>query len=152
MKRDSSEGSMENIGEAVGGTVGRAVGRANDMVMSTAASALGFAVEMLGDWWATPEADRAATSFGEAEARACREHHVNRSSQTAAVSPSDFDSARPVYQFGHMAARNPAYQASSFDRVEAELEAAWNSAGRDRFGEWSKVRDQVSFGYTNGGR
>ena len=33
-------------------------------------------------------------------------------------------------------------------QVEAQVERAWEKVGRESHGDWSEVRDQVSFGYT----
>jgi hypothetical protein len=156
MANEKNRGPFEQIGETVGGTVGKAMGRANDMAMSAAGSVLGSAMSMLGDWWSSAEADRATNSFGDREDEACREHFTSRRSRSgsssasasASSTPSDYESYRPVYQFGFVAGQNPEYQAKPFDRVESDLERAWEAVGRDRFGEWPEVRDQVSFGYT----
>ena len=155
MAKERESGPLEQIGESVGGTVGKVVGRANDMAAGVATSLIGQAMETLGDWWATG-AEQAARTFGDQEDRACRDHFTSRGQQpasTPASSPAsgtrrDYDSARPVYQFGYVAGQNPEYQARPFDRVEADLERAWEAVGRDRFGEWPEVRDQVNFGYT----
>ena len=147
MAKERESGPLEQIGETVGGTVGKVVGRANDVAAGVASSLLGQAMETLGDWWTTG-AEQAARTFGEREDTACREHFTERSKQRASSTPRDYESARPLYQFGYVAGQNPEYQARPFDRVEAELERAWEAVGRDRFGEWPEVRDQVSFGYT----
>ena len=151
MAKERESGPMEQIGETVGSTVGKVVGRANDMAAGVASSLFGQAIETLGDWW-TNGAEQAARTFGEREDRACREHFTSRSregsSTGASSTPRDYESARPLYQFGYVAGQNPEYQARPFDRVEADLERAWEAVGRDRFGEWPEVRDQVSFGYT----
>lgn len=151
MAKERSRGPFEQFGETVGGTVGKAVGRANDMAVNAAGSVLGSAMDMLGDWWSSSEADRAGRSFGDREDEACREHFRSRGSRTTSAragTPSDYERYRPVYQFGFVAGQNPEYQAKPFDRVESDLERAWEAVGRDRFGEWPEVRDQVSFGYT----
>ena len=147
MANERQEGPFEKIGEAVGSTVGKVVGRANDMAMNAAGSVLGSAVGMLGDWWSSSDADRASRSFGEREDQACKEHFTSRSSQSTSR-PTDYERAREVYQFGYVAGQNPEYQAKPFDRVESDLERAWEAVGRDRFGSWPEVRDQVGFGYT----
>lgn len=146
MAKEQESGPFEQIGESVGSTVGKMVGRANDMAANVAASLLGSAVETMGDWWAQG-AEQAARTFGEREDTACREHFKSRS-QARPAAAKDYESARPLYEFGYVAGQNPEYQARPFDRVEADLERAWESVGRDRFGEWPEVRDQVGFGYT----
>lgn len=146
MAKERESGPFEQIGETVGSTVGKVVGRANDMAANVASSLLGAAVETMGDWWAQG-AEQAARAFGDREDAACREHFTSRSG-AGPTRAKDYESARPLYQFGYVAGQNPDYQARPFDRVEADLERAWESVGRDRFGEWPEVRDQVGFGYT----
>jgi hypothetical protein len=154
MAKERETGPFEQIGEAVGSTVGKVVGRANDMAANVASSLLGSAIETMGDWW-SQGAEQAARTFGDREDRACREHFTSRTqsqpqSTTKArpKAPKDYEGARPLYEFGYVAGQNPEYQARPFDRVEADLERAWESVGRDRFGEWPEVRDHVRFGYT----
>jgi hypothetical protein len=147
MAKESDRGPFEQMGETVGGTVGKVVGRANDLAMNAAGSVLGSAVGMLGDWWSSADADRASRSFGDREDRACREHFGTRG-RDRGPRPADYESARELYQFGFVAGQNPEYRAKPSDRVESELERAWEAVGRDRFGEWPEVRDQVGSGYT----
>jgi hypothetical protein len=168
MTQDRREGPFEQLGEAVGGALGKAAGRANDMAASAVGSVVGSAMQVLGSWWATPDAQRATTSFGDAEDRACREHFSSRSRGSAgstgsptpagSTSPAgstgtaggagDYDRAREAYRFGHVASQNPEYASRPFDQVEAQVERAWEKVGRETHGDWSEVRDQVSFGYT----
>lgn len=143
MAQDKKEGPFEQIGEAVGGMVGRTAGRANDAAMNAVGSLLGSAMNQLGEWWASADAQRASGSFGDAEDRACRDHFRSRGPD------AEYSSARTQYQFGHVARQNPGYQGKSFREVEPELERAWAEAGRERFGEWPNVRDRVEFGYTH---
>lgn len=142
MAQEKKEGPFEQIGEAVGGMVGRAAGRANDAAMNAVGSLVGSVMERLGEWWTSADAERASSTFGDAEDRACREHFRSR------AAGSDYDSARTHYHFGHVARHNPGYRGKSFREVEPELERAWAEAGRERFGEWPSVRDRVEFGYT----
>lgn len=173
MTQERREGPFEQLGEAVGGALGKAAGRANDMAAGAVGSVVGSAMQVLGSWWATPDAQRAAGSFGDAEDRACREHFTSRgrgstgssgstgsttstgSTGTAGSTASagstggaDYDRAREAYRFGHVASRNPEYASRPFDQVEAQVERAWEKVGRESHGDWSEVRDQVSFGYT----
>lgn len=177
MTQDRREGPFEQLGEAVGGGLGKAAGRAHDMAASAVGSVVGSAMQVLGSWWATPDAQRATTSFGDAEDRACREHFTSRSrgsaSSTGAAGSTgsagsmgstgsagtagaagtaggagDYDRAREAYRFGHVASQNPEYASRPFDQVEAQVERAWEKVGRETHGDWSEVRDQVSFGYT----
>lgn len=149
MAQDSSnKGPFEQIGEAMGGTVGKMVGRANDMAMNAAGTIFGTALQTLGGWWATPDANRASSSISDREDQAFRQHYESRPRAQGSATTRDYDSARPPYQFGYVAGQNPDYQTKPFDSVEADLERAWESLGRERFGDWPEVRDQVSYGYT----
>lgn len=143
MAQERREGPFEQIGETVGGFVGRTAGRANDAALNAIGSLLGTAMNQLGEWWSSAEAERATSSFGEAEDRACKQHYESRAAE------ADYSSARHYYQFGHVARHNPSYQGKSFREVEPELERAWAEAGRERFGEWPTVRERVEFGYTH---
>lgn len=171
MTQDRREGPFEQLGEAVGGGLGKAAGRAHDMAANAVGSVVGSAMQALGSWWATPDAQRASSSFGDAEDRACREHFTSRSrgsttstgstsstssagstgsapSTGSAGGAADYDRAREAYRFGHVASQNPEYASRPFDQVEAQVERAWEKVGRESHGDWSEVRDQVSFGYT----
>ncbi len=182
MTQDRREGPFEQLGGAVGGGLGRAAGRAHDMAASAVGSVVGSAMQALGSWWATPDAQRASSSFGDAEDRACREHFTSRGRGSAgstgpagstgstsstgsagstgsmgstgstgsasSAGAGDYDRAREAYRFGHVASQNPEYASRPFDQVEAQVERAWEKVGRESHGDWSEVRDQVSFGYT----
>lgn len=162
MTQERREGPFEQLGEAVGGALGRAAGRANDMAAGAVGSVVGGAMQVLGSWWATPDAQRASGTFGGAEDRACREHFASRgrastgaagttgaADSTAAGGAGDYEHAREAYRFGHVARHNPEYASRPFDQVEAQVERAWEQAGRETHGDWSEVRDQVGFGYTH---
>jgi hypothetical protein len=152
MEKDNEGGPFEQIGETMGGAVGKMMGRANDMAMNAAGSILTTAMSTLGAWWGSGEAQQASRSFGESADGACREHFSSRSASGASTGssarPTSYDSARPLYEFGYVAGTHPEYQSKPFDRVESDLEKAWEALGRDQYGDWSEVRDQVSFGYT----
>jgi hypothetical protein len=141
--RENEKGAFEKIGETVGGLAGRAAGRATDMTMDVVGSIFGGAAEVLGDWWSTPSAREAGRSFGEEQERAARQHF----DQSAPRADRAYDTARPLYQFGHVAAHQPDYQGRSFREVEPDLERAWGEAQRSRYGDWPEVRDYVGRGF-----
>lgn len=143
MSEERKEGPFEQLGEAVGGTLGKAAGRMNDAAMNAVGSVVSNAMQALGGWWGTPDAQQASRSFDESADSACRTHYESRRGAADA-----YDRARPAYEFGYMAAHNPEYQSKPFDQVEAQVERAWEAVGRERSGEWSDVRDHVSYGYT----
>lgn len=137
------QGTFESVGEAVGGLAGKAAGRATDMAMDVASSLIGAAGEALGGWWSGADPSRVAQSFTGETDRNCREHYRGR----RAGASDDYESARPLYQFGYVARHNPEFRNRSFREVEPELERAWKGEPTSRYGSWSEVRDYVGYGY-----
>lgn len=176
-RNDDRAGGFEKVGEALGEMAGKTMGRAADMAADMAGSMLGPAVQALGGWWTKPEASRAASSFDEDRDRTCRTHFESSMDASGSGGRSggsvqgevradvrdtgssgagtgarggrvrDYDSARPLYQFGHMAGQNPDYQGRSFREVEPELERAWEGDPSSRYGSWPEVRGYVGFGF-----
>lgn len=143
----NDRGPFEKIGEGVGGLAGRAAGQATDMAMNAAGAVFGSAMEALGGWWATDSARDASRSF-EGRDGTCRRHFESSAGTGASRS---YESARPLYQFGHVAGQNPDYQGRSFDEVEPDLQRAWGREQSSTFGEWPEVRGYVGFGYGSEG-
>lgn len=147
MAEERQKGPFEQLGEAVAGPLGQAAGRANDMAMNAVGSVLGSAMQALGGWWSTPDAQQASSSLSDSEDREFRTHFESLRGGSTSAAP-DFDRARTAYHFGYVASRNPEYQSRPFDQVEAQVERAWQALGQQGSGEWSQVRDQVGYGYT----
>jgi len=59
-----------------------------------------------------------------------------------------FDSVRPAYQYGHLAAQHPSYTGRYFADVEPELRDRWPDEFRTRVGEWDAVRPFVEDAYS----
>ena len=131
----------EQLGETIGETAGRMAGRATDAAMDVAATVFGSAMDALGDWWKSAEAQQAGRSFGAEHDTQAREHFQSRGAAKS------YDEVRPLYQFGHVAAHNPDYAGRSFRDVEPQLERAWREEQTTRYGDWPRVRDYVSHGY-----
>jgi hypothetical protein len=150
MTQDKNQsGDFETVGETLGGMAGKMAGRMTDAAMNVAGSVMGSVFQAMGEWWSTPEAQQASQSFGEQEERAAREHFQSRTNASASTGTStEYEKAKPAYQFGHVARQNPAYQGKQFDEVEAELQSAWERAAREGFGDWSQVREHARHGYT----
>lgn len=142
---DNDKGTFERIGEQLGDVAGRAVGRGADMAAGMVGSMLGTAMDSLGEWWSSPEAEQAARSFNESRERGCRDHFES------APSPGKqrpYDEVRPLYQFGHMAGQNPEYRGRDFPEIEPDLQRAWTADSSRRLGDWPEVRGYVGFGYS----
>lgn len=58
-----------------------------------------------------------------------------------------FDSARPAFQFGHVAAQHPEFAGRGFTDVEPELRRRWSDDLRAHGGEWDAVRPDVETAY-----
>ena len=156
MDQDRNKGDFEKVGEVLGEVAGKAAGRATDIAMNAAGaamnvagSAFGTMMQSMGDWWSTPQAERASRSFDEQADRVSQEHFESRT-RSGGAHTTEYASARPYYQFGHLAGQNPDYQGKAFDEVEADLQRAWERAAQEGFGDWSEARESVSFGYSTG--
>jgi hypothetical protein len=138
-------GTFEKLGETVGGLAGQVAGRATDATMDVVGSVFGTAANALGDWWSTPSAREAGRAFGEPQERAAREHfeREGRGGSTG----HDYDTVRPLYQLGHLAAHGPDSHGRSFREVEPELERAWGEEQVARYGAWPQVRGYVGRGF-----
>jgi hypothetical protein len=138
---------LEGVGEDLGGLAGRMAGRMSDAAVNATGAIFDSMASMLGAWWSGDEARRAARSFDEGEERACREHF--ESARQRRGGGGDYESTRPLYQFGFVARQNPSYRGRSFNEVEPELRSAWESASSGRSRDWNEVRDYVGFSYRN---
>lgn len=146
--RNREDGTFERVGESMGEAAGKVAGRMADTAFSATGAMFNSMASMLGSWWSSAGANRAADSFSSRE-QACRAHHQARSSSGAAAR-RDYEGSRPLYQFGHVAGQSPAYQGRSFSEVEPELRRAWETGGTNEYGSWEEVRDYVGYGFGQG--
>ena len=123
---------LEGVGEDLGGLAGRMAGRMGDAAVNATGAIFDSMASMLGAWWSGDEARRAAGSFAESEERACRQHFESARQRSSSASGSDYESTRPLYQFGFVARQNPSYRDRSFNEVEPELRSAWEATSSDR--------------------
>jgi hypothetical protein len=137
-------GTFERMGEQLGGAAGKMMGRGSDMATEMFGNMLGNAMNALGDWWTSPDAQRAAGSFDQTRDRSCRDHFE---ASASASTGREYDQVRPLYQFGHVAGQNPDYRGRSFDEVEPDLQRAWKSESSSQ-SDWPEVRGYVDFGYS----
>lgn len=140
-------GTFERVGESMGESAGRVAGRVADTAFNATGQLFNSMASMLGSWWSSANASRAASSFGEREP-ACRDHFQARSAGSS--SARSYEQSRPLYQFGHVAGQNPDYRGRSFSEVEPDLRRAWETGGTNEFGRWDDVRDYVGYGYGQG--
>jgi hypothetical protein len=143
---ERDKGAFERAGEAMGEVAGRMAGQFTDAAMNVTGAVFNSMASMLGNWWSGPEAQRAATSFGEQQDQQCRRHFEARSSGR------DYETTRPLYQLGHVAGKNPKFQNRSYGDVEPDLRRAWESSSdSSRYGRWDDVSAYVKFGFDQGG-
>ena len=141
-------GTFERMGEQVGEAAGRAFERGGEMAGGMLGSMLDSAANTLGAWWSSTDADRAARGFSDNDEH-CRRHF--ESGKSDGVSRR-YDEVRPLYQFGHMASRNPDYQGRDFSEVEPDLRRALGSDSKWGPTDWSDAREYVDFGFSAKGR
>jgi hypothetical protein len=121
-------------GAAAGATVGT-------IVAGPIGTLIGALAGAIGGWWAGAAVRRAAEVAPEDEAY-YRAHYEERG-----VADRPYESARPAYHLGHVAAANPDYEARSFDDVEPELEAGWGAHTGATHVEWSGAREFARAAY-----
>ena len=116
-------------GAVAGSTVGTVTLGPIGMIIGAIAGALG------GGWTALAAA--APTHYGPEHDREYREHYESDSERLA---DRTFETARPAYQLGHLAARNPDYARREFESIEEDLRRGWSDDVRARHGDWSIAR------------
>jgi hypothetical protein len=121
------------IGAVGGAAAGATVGTITLGPIGTAIGAIAGAV---GGGWAALAA-AAPTHYDESHDREYRAHYETDPERLADRS---YDSARPAYQLGHLAARNPDYARRDFDSIEADLQRGWGEDIRAKHGDWSSAR------------
>ena len=157
-RQGRGEGTMEQVGKAVGEAAGRAADKAAELAAGLARPLVRNAADVLGGWWAGDSAREAAATWDEERDRKAREHYRKQTGGSGGVGGTgpaggrSYEQARPYYQLGHTASRNPDYSSRSFDQVEPELRRVWAEGGAGGEGDWPEARGFVEFGYGEGGR
>lgn len=134
------------VGEGVGGVAGIAAGAALGSLAGPVGTVIGAIAGAVGGWWAGKEVADATTNYTEATDTQYRSH-FDAMPRESRGRFSSYDQARPLYQFGHVAAQNPDYRGRSFDQVEPELKRGWNQDMERQYGSWNDVRGTLSNAY-----
>jgi len=132
------------VGEGVGGFSGLAAGAALGSLGGPIGTVIGMIAGAAAGWWSGRAVSEAAASFTNDE-----DHYRTHYGSTSA-NAADYDRARPAYQLGHLAGRNPDYANRSFDEVEPELQRGWTSDVSSTHGDWSTNRSYAREAYTRG--
>ena len=134
--------AAEKVAAPVGGAAGAlAGGTAGTLVAGPIGTVVGAIAGAVGGWWAGAGVER------DAEFSAEDEHYYRAHYEAGAPTSADWQRARPAYQLGHLAARNPAYTARRFADIEPELRHGWSGETAQRHGSWESVRDLARAAY-----
>jgi hypothetical protein len=134
--------AAEKAAGPAGGAAGAlAAGTVGTLVAGPIGTAIGAIAGAVGGWWAGAGVER------EAELRPEDEHYYRTHYEASAPANGKWERARPVYQLGHAAARNPAYRGRSFADIETDLQHGWKGDTATRHGEWESVRDLARAAY-----
>jgi hypothetical protein len=137
-EREQVKKGSAPAGAAAGAVAGMAAGLSTGalgVVAVPVGAVLGALAGGVGGWFAgEAAADTMYTADDDAHYRALYESTPDR--------PADrgYDTARPAYQLGHLAAYNPNYQGRDFDVIEPELQRAWGGDLTTHHGDWTFAR------------
>jgi hypothetical protein len=140
---ESLEGLDEQPTSAMGGVGGAAFGAAVGAPGGPIGVAIGAIAGAVGGWW-TGHAIHASREFQHHDAR-FRHHHESLGEQGV-----DYEKARPAYQLGHLASRNPEYASRSFDEIEEHVRLGWTPEIARKHGDWQEVRRYAQAAYIIG--
>ena len=127
---------------AVGGAVaGATVGT---VTLGPVGTIIGAIAGAIGGGWAAVAA--AAPAYYDASHD--REYRAHYESDAERLADRSFDSVRPAYQLGHLAARNPDYSRRDFESVESDLQRGWRDDVRARHGDWAVARRYAREAFT----
>jgi len=151
--RDSTTGSGagRKVGEGVGGVAGVAAGAAIGSLAGPVGTVVGAIAGAVGGWWAGKEVSDAATSFSDTDDAYYRTHFTGLPAD-ARGRLTTYDRARPAYELGYLASRNPDYRNRSFEQVEGDLRRGWTPDVEKQTGySWTDARRAAAEGFNRGG-
>lgn len=124
----------ETVGEASGGFLGAVGGMAIGSIAGPVGTLIGGLAGAVGGWWAGREIADAITEKDDAAYRTLYD------SSTERLADRTYDSVRPAFVVGHLAARNPDYSGRSFDEIEPDLQRVWTNDVVTSHGDWPAMR------------
>ena len=139
--KNAAEKAAAPVGSAGGALAG---GTAGTIVLGPVGGAIGAIAGAVGGWWAGAGVER------DAELTRDDEQYYRTHYEAGAPTGADWERARPAYQLGHLAARNPSYKSRSFADIEPELRHGWTGETAERHGAWESVRDLARAAYERG--
>ncbi|HVF38995.1 MAG TPA: PRC-barrel domain-containing protein [Gemmatimonadaceae bacterium] len=143
--------TKDSTGEAIAGGAGGVAGATGGAAIGSVAGPIGTVVGAvagaLGGWWAGRNVAETVSDFDSDD-----EYYRSRfSSSTTGKKDFTYDRARPVYQLGYLASRNPDYQGRRFDDIEPELKRGWTQDLSRDYGDWDNVRGYAAEAFDRGG-
>lgn len=141
-----SHATSDMVGEGVGGVSGVVAGAAIGSLGGPIGTVIGGIAGAVGGWWAGKKVSDAATGYTEDADTLYRKDFESRGSGRF----KSYDEARPLYQFGYLASRNPDYEGRSFSDISPELERGWNSDLERQYGSWKDVSGTVGNAFDSG--
>lgn len=147
-----AEATLDRAGDAItraAPTIGRTteiaaekIGQALHAMSHPTGVLLGAIAGTLGGWWRKAADEKIA--LPQSEDRAYQEHF----SAIAAPPPGmTYEQARPGYELGYVASRNPSYQGRAFDEVDPELRQGFSGEQPD---DYDSIREFTRYGYERG--
>jgi hypothetical protein len=132
-----TDGSRRAVAAPIGAAGGAAAGAAvGTVTLGPVGAIVGAIAGALGGGWSglaaagpshyTPDHDR--------------EYRQHFESDPERPGDQSYDTVRPAYQLGHLAAYNPDYTHRDFDAIEADLQRGWSDDVRARHGDWPMAR------------
>jgi hypothetical protein len=132
-----TDGSRRSVAAPIGAAGGAAAGAAvGTVTLGPIGAIVGAIAGAIGGGWSglaaagpthyTPEHDR--------------EYRAHYDSDPDRLADRPYESVRPAYQLGHLAASNPDYAHRDFDAVETDLQRGWSDEVRSQHGDWQTAR------------
>ena len=118
------------------------LGQAIHAVSHPTGIALGTVAGTLGGWW--KKAADEGMDLPQEHDSACRDHFNRIASPPPGMT---YDRARPAYNLGFAASRNPEYRGRRYEELEQELRQGF---GNSRQEEFDSMREFTRFGYEQG--
>lgn len=133
----SHDADRPSVAAPLGAVGGAAAGAtAGTITLGPIGTVIGAIAGALGGGWAALAA-AAPTHYDDSHDR---EYRARYETGPERLADRSYDSVRPAYQLGHLAARNPDYARRDFDSIEADLQRGWGENIRAKHGDWSVAR------------
>jgi uncharacterized protein (TIGR02271 family) len=136
--------TSDKVSAGAGGVVGAAAGAGLGSLAGPVGTIIGGLAGAVGGWWSGRAVSEAASSYSDDDDAFYRSHHASSFGDRESI---DYDTARPVYQLGHLAGMNPDYKGRAFSDIEPHLATAYTSAGHR---DWDRVRSAANDAFRRG--